>query len=528
MQSCNDKFLLDSITFLNDTISKFDNFDFSMSPFSKTLIKDPYQIGKNEFINKVLTSDKIKSKLFKLPDLNSSNLLQYNIVDNNVVKQLIDKIENNEIFIEKLTKKELRLLASYSNLPIENITLYKQLVEIVINKGVTSRLFMAFLIGFYNIYDYILDDTTKICSIYFYKLWNTYFSQKTTKFSNNMINLKNISAEIFSNDLHSYIADYYINNENINSSIEDVISCKYPYISINSQLFKRVIIKISEICSQNINEIKYRNILIYNILSSNSIPKEILDEIINHVIEIYSDSNANIDAKQQIKKIIINNHNYGDPRLNTIQWANINKNAKQIFISWLSKDDLEFFFDVIFKDKSDIQKRKQFWINYVNSKELVGSKVILCKEDFQKWKSLPSEQTEGRSIGTFVNSIEDTSCFILEFYNSVIVEFSKENNALYIYDKSSFRVNISARSFNWSSLRSSRATRISLKNFFDYDANGINKGLKENLPDLAHNKVVSIYHTEKIPAGIKTNYERGWHWITARFLAYIGIYPGEE
>lgn len=140
--------------------------------------------------------------------------------------------------------------------------------------------------------------------------------------------------------------------------------------------------------------------------------------------------------KHQIRDTLLNHKYFGDPRVK--EWIgcdaveNGNK-AKQIFIQWLSAADIRFFFTEIIRN--DPHERKDFWLRYIGS--IKRSRVAIGSADRYRLRNLLKEEEEkGRDFAEY--NLEDTSAFILDFGNTVSVEFSTTGNACYNYQKNDF------------------------------------------------------------------------------------------
>ncbi len=140
--------------------------------------------------------------------------------------------------------------------------------------------------------------------------------------------------------------------------------------------------------------------------------------------------------KKELRDTLLNHKYFGDPRIE--KWVDFDTfedgiKAKNIFIQWLSTADIKFFFTEIIKD--DPHERKEFWLRYIDC--IKRSRVAIGNADRYNLKEvLEKEEEKGRDFAEY-NS-EDTSAFILDFDTFVCVEFSKINNACYIYKKNNF------------------------------------------------------------------------------------------
>lgn len=126
----------------------------------------------------------------------------------------------------------------------------------------------------------------------------------------------------------------------------------------------------------------------------------------------------------------------GDPRIHPENWVGIRDDAKQQVIQWLSREDINFFFELLLRDRDDKHGRKSFWLKYVE--KISRSRAFVAKDDLHRHSVRLREMSEkGRSYGELTGS-NVSSAFVLDFGRIVVVEFSEVNNACYIYKKEAF------------------------------------------------------------------------------------------
>lgn len=145
------------------------------------------------------------------------------------------------------------------------------------------------------------------------------------------------------------------------------------------------------------------------------------------------------DAQEKIRDFVLKTPLLGDPRrpANHKNWIGMGK-AQEQFVQWLCREDIEWFFDVVIPNRSDPHGRKAFWLGFVP--QLKSSRVILSWDDYNRLSlSGKSETREGRDYARFRGQGQiPTSAFILEFRDLIAVEFSKVNNACYLYKPERF------------------------------------------------------------------------------------------
>lgn len=511
---------------LSKSYSSLCSIEFKMSPLLKSIIDDPYNYGIEQLLKKDFYPEIIKHKIkyYQKPSVANIQVLDFQKYDE-LAKQLIIKIKNKSIEVSNLRKKEIRYLVNYLSLVKDEPELFIEITNLITKSKILTSYFMAYLCSYYQNYKQILSDNSLIML----------YKEVLTNYINNKSNyipktLENFNIDIlFTENLPKDIAMLCIQNYlNLGSDFYSSIREYLPYISIDLDLCNLIIEHIGYTCYENINKEGYQNLLVKEILTSSVIQKTTLDSIVSKIIRLFGEQKVNENIQQKIKNALISNDNYGDPRIQRLQWANVDKEAVQIFITWLAKDDLEFFFKFIFKDKSDKQQRENFWTQYINSRSLVESCVILSEIDYEKWINLPKEHTQNRLIKRFKTS-DEASCFILEFANATIVEFSIENHALYVYDTNVYRNMIADNICKQSDLKTSASIRISKKDFFKYNSYEIPIKEKAFNKDLKTSKVFCVYHTlNKIPNVVRTKYTIDWHFLTERLLSHLAIYPGDN
>ncbi|WP_062483297.1 EH signature domain-containing protein [Candidatus Nitrospira inopinata] len=141
------------------------------------------------------------------------------------------------------------------------------------------------------------------------------------------------------------------------------------------------------------------------------------------------------DKDELARTIIINfalgATDFGDPRVHQAGWIGIEA-ARERFISWLSREDIKFFFDLVIDRSSDRQGRKPYWLMWLP--QLKRTRVLLSRHDQDRIRlRLQRRNEQIPSYGLL--DAPDTSAFLLDFGSVVIVEFSKSPNASYLYPR---------------------------------------------------------------------------------------------
>lgn len=140
-------------------------------------------------------------------------------------------------------------------------------------------------------------------------------------------------------------------------------------------------------------------------------------------------------ALDGFKRFVLQDDRLRDPRLptNGKNWLGVPEEARQRFIQWLSRDDIELFFEHVLPRGSDPHGRKDFWLRYV--KRVLKSRPLLNWRDQTRLVARMA-QLRGQ-VGNYgrITGLADTSAFLLDFGRVVVVEFSQVGNACYIYEK---------------------------------------------------------------------------------------------
>ena len=170
-----------------------------------------------------------------------------------------------------------------------------------------------------------------------------------------------------------------------------------------------------------------------SLITSPLIDKETFKEVVSSLIS--SPIHDNDGAQQQrLLDFLLTRSELKDPRMFPEKWVGIDSVAKQRVIQWLSREDINFFFELLISDRADRQSRKSFWIDYVP--HVSRSRALLFPADRRK-HSIKLQQLEkrGRTHGELTGA--QSSAFILDFGRIVVVEFS-EVGSVYVYDQADF------------------------------------------------------------------------------------------
>jgi hypothetical protein len=141
--------------------------------------------------------------------------------------------------------------------------------------------------------------------------------------------------------------------------------------------------------------------------------------------------------RQQVLKFVLHDSRLGNPRFprNFPNWIPVDPKASQKVRSWLARQDIVFFFDLVLPERQDKHRRKEFWLQYVD--QIQDSQVALCPEDRARLRAQVREQMAYTNIRD-----NGVSAFLMRFKGHpdiVVVEFSQSGNAVYFYDANIFQ-----------------------------------------------------------------------------------------
>jgi hypothetical protein len=117
----------------------------------------------------------------------------------------------------------------------------------------------------------------------------------------------------------------------------------------------------------------------------------------------------------------------GDPRLpgGKIRWRDVKSEARAVFIRWLSRRDLEFFFNIVDQTAGDDKwiYRRRFWEAYL---PYIENTWVLLGRDASSLIKTPwmREHMRDRNFGRLTGANSDKSVFLLKIRGYVFIEWS--------------------------------------------------------------------------------------------------------
>lgn len=238
---------------------------------------------------------------------------------------------------------------------------------------------------------------------------------------------------------------------------------------------------------------------------------------------------------ERVKNWFLTAEGFGDLRLHPGgEWRLIAPEAKAVFNSWLSKEDLEFFFKMILPEQDDPQKRREFWEAYLPC--VIRSRILISPEDKNRnLQVLEDMRTQGK---TLPGDCKNSSVFIMETKQCYILEFSETGNAAYIYWKDQRGKSLDHTEFEtvwtsnvWKAHRKRPSDYIdSIERLLQYlpldslSSNSLKMGTEIPLLSGSNNCLqdysIRVRHNESF-----TDEPPSWHALCRRWLNMRGIRP---
>lgn len=395
--------------------------------------------------------------------------------------------------------REIRILSWWPAFPKLYTNEYLMFIEkLSLREKLTSNVLKNLLIIYFTEFNFFVK-TENLFEI------NKYFWEHLIK--NNKINKNNIWLNWISENKEIYfeknapfeIAKIAIESrKNANTKINEIIK---DYINnIQGDIFSETLKQVGFICFKNINEPYYLNILLDEIIINPYIEPQQLCELVSKIIFAFnSDSHLNASIRDKIRKNLLFHPQLGDPRIHPENWKLVDPKALKVFKTWLASVDIGFFFNLLFDDYSDPQRRKPFWQQYTS--EFVDFRVVVSsRHRYQFSEQLNEARKDGR-IFSFLESNNPASCFIIDFGKFYAVEFSLKNNSLYIYNKKDINIDLNKKYFDESELKFKNVPIVKKDDY---------------LEDIAEAPLIRFNHHDR------------WQYDVRKFFQHMGIYPNKR
>jgi hypothetical protein len=154
---------------------------------------------------------------------------------------------------------------------------------------------------------------------------------------------------------------------------------------------------------------------------------QVFVDAVKELIRVASSGPSSLTLRDTVKDFVLREERLGDPRRNSTQWTSKGLVTEaETVTSWLSEEDLRFFFDSIMKGQPDPHGRYQFWLRYVD--RVRNFRVAIGEKYRQSHRvELDGLKKRGRSYAELDDW--DASAFIMDFGPVIVVEFSQTGNA---------------------------------------------------------------------------------------------------
>ena len=139
---------------------------------------------------------------------------------------------------------------------------------------------------------------------------------------------------------------------------------------------------------------------------------------------------------------IVRDDRLGHPRRSatSANWAGFSEKAKLAALRLFAAKDIGRFFDILIGKRSDHQGRRAFWERYVESPQFIDYAIACDPKDRVR---LVAAWKDGKpDVARLDDAPEEHSAFMMRFrtrdYDLTIVEMSKANNAMYLFNTETF------------------------------------------------------------------------------------------
>ncbi len=195
--------------------------------------------------------------------------------------------------------------------------------------------------------------------------------------------------------------------------------------------------------------------------------KEVLSKLIE---QLGRDASENV--RQPVQSYIL--QKWQDPRIAgaDVKWHGVSKGAREIFIRWITKEDLRFFFDVVSKACNDLkfEYRKTFWLAYLEHISFCRPVLRSNAENLFKHDAQALQYYHDRQPATLKGGNSDQHGFIIQMAGYTFVEFSTAA-ACYVYKDNDRPFNLGEAEYRISDFRNkkwavNRVTHSKSENYY--------------------------------------------------------------
>lgn len=187
-----------------------------------------------------------------------------------------------------------------------------------------------------------------------------------------------------------------------------------------------------------------KQVLLEN-LTKDQVYKGLVPQVVGPVI-INVDEEGSDSAKNWLMQLVF--RYMGDPRGNNTAWLHVEKEAKEIFLHWLVKNDFAVFFHIIASTADAKWKyRQDFWGAYMD--EIRASRIIIGPKAKFILNHLPKEEKSKLMAYDFLEGkSSDTSLLVFTMGQYTFIEVSHDGK-LRIYSRAKSPIQIFAQGHRW-------------------------------------------------------------------------------
>lgn len=177
------------------------------------------------------------------------------------------------------------------------------------------------------------------------------------------------------------------------------------------------------------------------------------DEAIKLILERYYKC-ADKSPHPALRDYVIRPDVWKNPKLRNSgiasKWRNVNESIWRMILSWVTREHLRMFFEIISGRNGARKDRFEFWSQYLEqisfTKLVFGQETKLQQLRNPEIAKLFKEEEEVYALLSSNNS--DLDAFIIQIKNYVFVEFSMNGNAAFIYENSKLPFKLDAHRMN--------------------------------------------------------------------------------
>ncbi len=142
------------------------------------------------------------------------------------------------------------------------------------------------------------------------------------------------------------------------------------------------------------------------------------------------------DLRRPIQDYVL--QKWQDPRIAnaSVHWHGVPDETWRIFMRWIMKEDLRFFYDVIVKRS----RRRDFWLLYFG--KVASCRIVLGRNAEILFGKDPYYQKQKESMARLKGSDRNQCVFIIKMGNQTFVECSTAD-VCYVYDNADFPYDLS-------------------------------------------------------------------------------------